>query len=366
MHELTATSYDQVKALYEPLTFMPFCAGVLEGSHEGRVFVDDLVHPSTSFLLTWDCWGYLAGDPDNAAFLHDLNKALFGKTFLREHAWGLFLSCPPDGWSEGLASVCAPHPPIELPRRHYVAHTMSGNGQPRIPEDYALRRMDRSLLDLPGPLPEDVISLVESIDWSADSRDKRCGFVALRGDKVAAWAMIDCVVGHVGEIGLYTQETHRRRGLATATSAATIAYGLAHGLTSVVWDCYVHNTGSVRTAEKLSLHRERDHTMYCLHLDESNHWAMLAWHQADNGSYQQALDSCEWVFSQQSRPPEIAYIAAARAWAAMREQDRAFAQLDRAVDAGWNYVPDLACSEFDDLREQPEWQALLARLGAQR
>ena len=107
MHRLKPTDYDRVRALYKPLTFMPFCEGVLEGSHEGQVFVDDLIHPSTAFMLTWDCWGYLAGDPSNTAFLHDLNEALFAKTFLGKHAWGLFLSCPPDGWSDGLATVCA-------------------------------------------------------------------------------------------------------------------------------------------------------------------------------------------------------------------------------------------------------------------
>ena len=64
MHELRAANYDRVKALYEPLTFQPFCAGVLEGSHDGRVFVDRLEQPRTTLMLTWGCWGYLAGDPD--------------------------------------------------------------------------------------------------------------------------------------------------------------------------------------------------------------------------------------------------------------------------------------------------------------
>ena len=68
-HELAATSYDRVKPLYEPLAFMPFCAGVLEGCHDGRVYVDDVRQPRTAFVLTWGCWGFLGGDPDRA----DLN-----------------------------------------------------------------------------------------------------------------------------------------------------------------------------------------------------------------------------------------------------------------------------------------------------
>jgi RimJ/RimL family protein N-acetyltransferase len=126
--------------------------------------------------------------------------------------------------------------------------------------------MDKSLLDLPGTdLPGDVKELIDEIDWDVDGVEKGCGSVATyesdgNGSQFAAHAMIDCVVRDVGEIGHFTQEAHRRRGLATATSAATIEYGLAHGLSTVVWDCHEYNAGSVRTAEKLGLERERDHT----------------------------------------------------------------------------------------------------------
>ena len=88
IHELTAANDDKIKPLYEALAFMPFCAGVLEGCHVGRVYVDDVEQPHTAFMLTWDCWGFFGGDPDNAAFLQALNEALYAKTFLDEHAWG--------------------------------------------------------------------------------------------------------------------------------------------------------------------------------------------------------------------------------------------------------------------------------------
>jgi RimJ/RimL family protein N-acetyltransferase len=364
IHQLTTTAYDKVEALYEPLTFMPFCAGVLEGCHEGRVFVDDLDQPRTAFMLTWGCWGYLAGDPDNAGFLHALNEALFSRAFLDEHAWGLFLSCPPAGWAEQVAVVCAPRPPIELPRRHYVARNFGAAEQPAVPQGYAIRRMDRSLLDLPGAaLPDDVAQMIDVIDWDVDVVDKGCGFVALYDNQVVSQAMIDCVVGDVGEIGLFTHPFHRQRGLATATSAATIAYGLLHGLSTVVWDCHAYNAGSVRTAEKLGLERERDHMMYCFHFNEGNHWAMMAWHDVDRGHYREALETCERLFSRQADPPELAYVAAARAWAALAEPGRAIAYLNRAIDSGWDYAPDLESAEFDALHGTPEWQALVQRLG---
>lgn len=272
------------------------------------------------------------------------------------------MSCPPDGWTEPLTTVCAPRPPIELPRRHYVARSVGDGRRASLPEGYAIRRMDRSLLDLGTALPDDVTKMIDAIDWDADVVDKGCGFVALYDDQVVAHAMIDCVVGDVGEIGLLTHPAHRRRGLATATSAASIEYGLAHGLSSVVWDCYEHNVGSVRTAEKLGLERERDHTMYSFFFDEADHWCMLAWHDADRGLYREALDTCERLFSEHAEPPWLAYMVAARAWAALDAPDTAFVHLHRAIDSGWDYAPDLESAEFDGLRETPEWQVLVERL----
>jgi GNAT superfamily N-acetyltransferase len=349
IHELPKADYAKAKRLYEPLTFMPFCAGVLEGCHEGRVLVDDLDQPRTAFMLTWGCWGYLAGDPGNAGFLRALNETLFSRAFLDEHAWGLFLSCPPAGWAEQVAAVCAPRPPIELPRRHYVARNYTAAERPTVPQGYAIRRMDRSLLDLPGAaLSDDVTQMIDVIDWDADVVEKGCGFVAIYDDQVVAQAMIDCVVGDVGEIGLFTHPAHRRRGLATAASAATIAYGLSHGLSTVVWDCHTYNAGSIRVAEKLGL---------------GNHWAMMAWHETDAGHYPRVLDICERLFSGQADVPQLAYVAAARAWAALGEPGRAVAHLNRAVDSGWDYAPDLESAEFDALRGTPEWQALVQRLG---
>jgi GNAT superfamily N-acetyltransferase len=225
--------------------------------------------------------------------------------------------------------------------------------------------MDGALCDLAGAeLPDDIRKMIDAIDWEADVAHKGCGFVATQENRIAAQAMIDCVVGDVGEIGLFTHPAHRRRGLATATSAATIEYGLTHGLSRVVWDCYAYNTGSVRTAEKLGLVRERERTMYNFLFDEADHWAMMAWHDADRGHYHGVIETCERLFSRQAEPPEIAYVAAARAWAATDAPDKAIANLNQAIDRGWTYAPDLQSSEFDGLRDTPEWQALVERLGA--
>jgi hypothetical protein len=103
--------------------------------------------------------------------------------------------------------------------------------------------------------------------------------------------------------------------------------------------------------------------MYSFFFDEADHGCMLAWHEADEGHYRAALDTCERLFSEQAEPPWLACVVAARAWAALDAPDRAFVHLRQAIDRGWDYAPDLECAEFDRLRDTPEWQALLARIG---
>ena len=88
------------------------------------------------------------------------------------------------------------------------------------------------------------------------------GFVAVWDGQVAAHAMVDFIYGKEGDIGLFTQQTHRRKGLAPITSAAAIEYGLANGLERIWWDCHTENAGSVRTSEKLGLVHDHDYMMH--------------------------------------------------------------------------------------------------------
>ncbi len=77
IHELNKAEYERVRPLFQPLTeYLLFCAGVLQGKYPGRVFVDDLAHPQTAFMITRDSWCFMAGDEDHAAFNRALNEDL--------------------------------------------------------------------------------------------------------------------------------------------------------------------------------------------------------------------------------------------------------------------------------------------------
>jgi RimJ/RimL family protein N-acetyltransferase len=369
IHALNKTDYEKARPLFQPLTaYLLFCAGVLEGKYPGRVFVDDLAQPRTAFLITRDMWCFLAGDPHNDAFNHALNTAILAREVVGEDVSMLLLHCHPQDWGGQLATVFDPRLPIAHPRRRYIGRELRYDWRANMPQGFTVRRADSSLLERPGlEIPEDVRNVLETCGPGDDPAQKGFGFVALHQGQIVAHAVVDCIVGGAGDIGLVTHEDYRRRGLATVTSAAAMEYGLAHGLNMINWDCGEHNAGSLRTAEKLGFERERDHTLYLWDFDETWHMLGLARQNLDQGRYQDTLEVCEQLLAQQEDAPPYAHHMVACVWAKLGDHDQAFEHLDAAADKGWTSVAHTESrEEFKPLHDQPQWNAVLERMRQNR
>ncbi len=367
IYELNETDYDKVRPLFRPLVeYAPFCGAVLEGLYSGRVYVDDPARPRTAFMVTRDVWGYLAGDPGNGAFNQALNEAIFARNAVSEDALVLIISCCPE-WREQVAVMCAPRQPIEWSRRHYVCRELDYDWQANVPEGFTIRRVDATLLERPeGEIHDDVKAVIAVCGPGDDPLEKGFGFVACHGDEVVAHAVVDCIVGGVGEIGLETAGAYQRRGLATVTSAAAVEFGLSHGLSVISWDCLTTNTGSVRTAEKLGFEPEREHQMYAINFDAAWHLVNLAWGHLRAVRYREAIEVCEQFIAQpgqQGDPLLYAYHMAAQAWGGLGDQGQAFEYLDAVVDRGWAYIDETEnCEEFESWHGTPEWTGVLERI----
>ena len=259
--ELETAEFQRVRPLFRPLEGHLFCAAVVAGGQAGRVFVDDPADPQSAFLVTRGAWGYLAGRPDNEPFNRALNRALMSRMAVEREVPLLQLTCHPQAWHGHLRAITRPSRPVAELRHVYLAREMVFDRQAALPAGYRVERIGRWLLERPETeLPEDVLRVIEG--EAAGPLGDGFGFVALHEGRVVAHAVVDCIVGPAGDMGLFTDEAHRRRGLATVTSTATIEYGLEHGLSQVVWDCAEGNAGSIRTAEKLGLLRDHDYTMH--------------------------------------------------------------------------------------------------------
>jgi GNAT superfamily N-acetyltransferase len=262
LSKLPKNDFHRVRDLFLPLRFQLFPAAVINGLLPGEIYVDDVKAPRSAFLLTRDVWGYLAGDPSNSSFNQALNTAINQQALTVEGSWGFLLSCS-RGWDESLDEVLNPVVPIEMERRHYLGRKPPPGINHGMPEGYRLAVIDKSLLEGGMELPEDVLNLIQSWDAVLDPAQQGFGFVALHGGEIAAHAVIDVIVGTVGDTGLETKPEHQRHGLATLVSAVAVDYGFnQRGLDEVLWDCGKDNLGSRRIAEELGFEFAGVHKMY--------------------------------------------------------------------------------------------------------
>jgi RimJ/RimL family protein N-acetyltransferase len=268
MCELEPTDFESVRPLFEPLRFHLASAAVLDGNSPGRVFVDDAARPRSAFMLSPEgC--YLAGDPDDRTFNRALNQGIVERRELGDEVRVICLVLHPESWRRRLPTILDPREPMEERRRHYVCRDLAFDWEASLPEGYAVRRIDRSLLGDPDlTVPEHVTGWMAN-NWGSVERflEDGFGFATVRGSEVTSWSLADCVSGEGCEIGIRTAPDHRRRGLGGAAAAAAVDDALAHGFAMVGWHCPEENVGSIRTAEKVGFRLEREYAAYYVRLD---------------------------------------------------------------------------------------------------
>jgi len=366
IHELDRGHHARVAPLFHGLDFQPFCLAVLAGIHRGRVFVDDPAQPSVAFLSRDDPWCYLAGDPGREPFNRELSQAIHAHHVVPGYFTNLFLTCHPGDWGGQLAAVLAPRAPVTTSRRHYVAHGPVAGPTPALPGGFLLRPMDDRLRADPRlDVPPEVIENLDKWATLPGGRLHDFGFVVVdeAAGRIASWATVDAIVDGVGDVGLFTQAEYRRRGLAAAVTTTALAHGLAHGMRAIHWTCTRQNAASIRLAEKLGLERQADYLLHFLAFDEAEHLATGAYYQVEDGAYAAAVASLERAFSLRRRHPFYVYHDAARAWAGVGNQARAFSFLRRAIDEGWDDAAATRSSlEFVGYHGLPEWEALIAAM----
>ncbi|MGB0387190.1 MAG: GNAT family N-acetyltransferase [Ardenticatenaceae bacterium] len=381
LYKLTPDLFYRAAPLFgEQIKHHLFCAGVLAGNYSGQVIVDAPEQPRSALVIKDGMWCYLGGEAKNEAFNEALRVALAEKEMIGKQTGALLVSVSSKTWRDVLDSLIPDRETIRMPRRLYVASREHFKRSSGLPDGFALRFMDDSLpAQVQDTLPEDVQKVL-ALRASAKEPDQAAfGFVALSDQRceagkraLAAYAMVDCIVGPKGEIGLFTEPAFRRRGLALATSAATIAYAvpelveraLSHGLTDIHWDCATSNLGSLRIAEKLGLELRLEHDLYLLIFQKVGYLINLAWSHLDLGHFQATLDAGQPLLTLDGAIKHGHFLAGA-AWAGLGHQKQAFTHLNHAVDHGWDDVAEIENSlPLRPLHGTEGWAGLMARLAS--
>jgi hypothetical protein len=369
MHQLKPNEYQKIAAIVDPLAeYNWIIPAVLEGVNPGTVYVDDVDNPSSVFMRTEE-GSFFAGDPENTAFIQDLNRYFHDKWFndkVTVSGGAIYMVVHSEGWAEKLDALLQPRIVFSLPRFRYVCSDLKyTDWQSRIPDGYTVREIDAAMLkDASLDIPDHVRGWIDGWGSVENFLANGFGFCTLHGNKVVSWSLADCTSGRLCEIGIHTRSDYRRKGLAAISAAAAVDDALFNGYTQVGWQCNEDNIGSYKTAEKVGFERVKQYMMHFAMWSSVQELAQKAWFAFKDQRYQDCADVHAKLFAitGDDVPSYITFIEA-RAQAALGQNDQAIELLNKAIDKDWSYVDSAKeCQEFDTLRGTLEWDAALIRL----
>lgn len=207
---------------------------VIEGQM-GRAYVDDPANPSAWRITVGPFW-YFAGVADSRG----------GRALLAElPPWNLLMPSPP-AWAAAAKEMFGDRL-VTFPRYSFDAGSLSESHLSATlatsPHRDRVRRVDAALLAAPGNMVE-----FEDFDSAEDFLDRGVGYTLLEDGRPAGAAYSSLACSRGIEVSLFVDEPYRRRGIATAISAALLLECVRRGLRPN-WDAA--NPESCALAEKL-------------------------------------------------------------------------------------------------------------------
>ncbi|MBV7327812.1 GNAT family N-acetyltransferase [Chloroflexi bacterium TSY] len=223
------------------------CFNVLAGVEpRGKILTDDIDNPTWSVVQeSYDGTVFLGGEIDEATATQIFNS-------FRQQG-GVIVLLPDDD----------PRLKLLPPDPHYDGRILEFYDRPigrgldhilsQIPDDLALRRLDRELIMRTQWGPDDV-------EWMGglDAWERNCfGYVLMRGDEILSEATVGPAATGLREPGVITHEDHRRKGYGTITSARLVQEIESLG-DRTFWNCTKQNVGSAAIARNLGYTVEKE------------------------------------------------------------------------------------------------------------
>ncbi len=355
IYELASAEYHRVRALVAGLAYHLSIQAVIDGTVSGRIWVDDVLTPQATFVLAPE-GQYLAGASGNLAFNQALAELLLPMP-------GVSLTYYPDTWEPVFAVLLTCKFARKYPRRYYTFQRfLLPDWRDQTPSGYEMVQVDPQFL-----ARQDLVNLDDVREritaWTDFARDG-FGFCLIHGNTIVSHCIADCVSGGACELGLATHSDYRRRGLGALTVAAAVEYCLDRHVSTIGWHCMANNHGSQRVAEKVGFGLAGDYPQYANHevAENPDDLAPAEW-QAHAAFFEHA-------FGILSEHGAMMAWRAAQARAVAGEHAQALTLLHRVADSGamppgWGAWLQESW-EFQGLRTEPGWPALLARAQAAR
>ena len=262
MIELPAEHYRRLSRYLDEIHFNHlFARAVIDGDVNGQVYVDNVAHPTSYYIVHRYGMSLLGGDFRNAEFNAAFREyALNIKGTRTAHEW---MQVFPAGWNTLLKDLFgnklvlaksntegATRSIVELNTRVNFLFNRDTylKIRKRTANNTKIRITDttKEIYDqMPG-------SVVPCSFWKSSDNfiAKGVAFTLYYEEKLAATAFSSFVAPGKLELGIETLSEFRGRGLAEEVCSALIDYCLERNL-EPIWACRLENTGSYKLAQKL-------------------------------------------------------------------------------------------------------------------
>lgn len=139
-----------------------------------------------------------------------------------------FLVCDDTAWVTALAGILRPRAVVPDRRLLYKYTEPPRPWHGSIPVDYDILPVDRDLLESSAAIPERIARWFEhNFGSQAGFLDRGFGAAAIQANRIVAWCLSDSVVGDRSDVGVETEEPHRRKGLAYCTTSKALEQAFA-------------------------------------------------------------------------------------------------------------------------------------------
>ena len=252
--------------LFAPLDFNLAVASILSGYTPGALYVDDPHRPSVA-LAWFKHHLFLAGAPAGETLDGSLSEILCGEMLLRARQDGqtaFILHVAELAWEPHLEAILPCLKPIPDLRQHYLCDQLAQPWQPLLLPGLELRQVDAALLETPDLSGVDAlrIEMVSERPSIEDFLKRSFGVCLLHEEEVVGFCLSEYNVGGRCEVGVWTAERLRQRGLGKLMTLALVEQALQRGYHEVGWHCWADNLPSAALASSAGFVKQRDYPVY--------------------------------------------------------------------------------------------------------
>ncbi|MBW3111619.1 GNAT family N-acetyltransferase [Bacillus sp. MCCB 382] len=250
---------------------------VIDGDHPGRVFVDDLMAPTSGFIWLGSQNGFIfMGDADNEEFNVKLNYFFHPVIKPDAHKVGLTAFEAIGNhlkWNKTLKKVYGENiigynqKVYELKESDYRKQN-----EPELDQGYEVMKITRDILEDNGVLGNINFLRSKILEfWPSFERflDKGIGYAAIYENEVVSVCFSGVVAGNVHGVDIETVKHHQGKKLGQRVAHSFVRECLEKHLTPY-WDCMEINQPSVSIAENIGFENTLNYVWYSIPFDKED------------------------------------------------------------------------------------------------